>query len=325
MNLSGEARVGQIADLVEEQVRSEGVDIVEFPEFGGEGVIFQRRNPAFPTVLRLHGPTRLCAVGAGGAVRALVRRYYLRKAGRDSETRERESVSRAHAVVSPSQWLVKELRKRRWPLPDGTLVVPNPFSGGDVDDHSAPEYRDRGVLFLGKLNRLKGADLIPDICAGIWAEIPGTICEIVGQETGTWCDFIRSRVSEQHARSLKIRGGVPHSSVRRYLARASVAVFASVVENFPYTVLEAMSAGVTCVVGSLGGAQELGRDGESVIHTARKAEAIAKAVVCLLKDPASSRRIGEAGRLWVKDYCDASEIARSMHEIYGRVILTAAN
>ena len=64
--------------------------------------------------------------------------------------------------------------------------------------------------------------------------------------------------------------------------------------------LEASATAVPVVAGDSGGAPEAVRDGETGrIVDGRSHEEIVEAVSALLADPATARRMGEAGRRWI--------------------------
>src|SRR5881409_593801 len=52
-----------VAHILEQQIAENQIDVGEFAEYGGDGLVFQRRHPEFPTVVKLHCPTRLCSIG----------------------------------------------------------------------------------------------------------------------------------------------------------------------------------------------------------------------------------------------------------------------
>src|SRR5205814_5018589 len=98
-NLSPAERSELVATLLEQQIEQNRIDIVEFAEYGGDGLVFQRRNRQFPTVVKLHCPTRLCSIGESPAWQAPLRWLYFGQRGQKVEKMERESVARASVVI----------------------------------------------------------------------------------------------------------------------------------------------------------------------------------------------------------------------------------
>jgi glycosyltransferase involved in cell wall biosynthesis len=317
---TAQERSRQIATLLEEEISRQGVEVVEFGEYGGDGAVFQERHPRFPVVVKLHGPTRLCAAGEAPAWQAWFRRRYgLRQVDR----LERASIARARAVVSPSHWLIETLRGLGWPLPEDTAVVRNPFGGwaGTVAATPPPTGEAPSVLVLARLARRKGVDLLPEIFQRVWRRRPDARFELAGQDTWrtpreTWGQWLVRRTDPAQRRLLSFLGGVPYAEVAGVLARQTVACFASTWENLPYAVMECMWAGLPCVVGSVGGAHELGEHEVEVLNTARDAGAIARAVLRLLDDACLRLRLGKASRACVSSEFAPERIARVMQAHY---------
>src|SRR6185503_2908195 len=173
------------------------------------------------------------AIGENPPWQEWLRRLWLAPSARQAQRLERESVRRAHAVVAPSRWLLHTLPEHGWALPEHRTVVPNPFGGWPRTELAAATDSDRivpQVLVLGKLARIKGADLFPKIFAGIWRELPETRFELVGQDTGrnrgeTWRQFILRRTAPARRQQLLFQGGVPYPELHSVLRRHEVALF----------------------------------------------------------------------------------------------------
>ncbi|HEY8466686.1 MAG TPA: glycosyltransferase [Solirubrobacterales bacterium] len=82
------------------------------------------------------------------------------------------------------------------------------------------------------------------------------------------------------------------------LAGADAFVNAAYAEAFPYTVIEAMSGGVPVIATDVGGtAEAIGRRGEAgVLVPARDADALARALLELARDPERRAAMGARGR-----------------------------
>jgi glycosyltransferase involved in cell wall biosynthesis len=311
-----------IASLLEQEISSEGIHAAEFAEYGADGVVFQRRHENFPTVVKLHCPTRLCSMGEAPGWQEPFRKRYLARAPRLVDALEQESVRRARVVLSPSEWLLDKVRELNWVLPGNTAVVRNPFDGWNHPE--AADQKDPGtprVLVLGRLARIKGVDLLPDIFRHVWRELPETQFELVGQDTWrtarmSWMQTLLQRTQPAQRSRLIFHGGVAHPELPLLLARHTTALFASRWENAPYTLTECMWAGLACVVGSGGGAHEVGEHERSVLNTARSVHAMASALVALLRDAGKRARLGHAARERVRNEFASERIAALMEQQY---------
>ncbi|MBD1840933.1 glycosyltransferase family 4 protein [Coleofasciculus sp. FACHB-64] len=317
----------QAFKLLVQVIQEHNLDVVEFPEYSALGLEFQRHYPNFPTVVKLHGDSQLCRLGAA----PLLKRWTIQL---DYQIRpnllaqmERETIARADAVVSPSTWLMQQCLKRRWYLPKSRYIIANPFGGWvyEPDFLSEKDYTIPRVVSLGRLDFLKGAAQMPSIFRSVWQELPETCFEVLGQsiprkDGSNWGDWLISRISKEHHSQVAIRGGIPYLDLPSYLNKHSVGFFASTWESFGYTHVECMYAGIACVIGSNGGAQELGINGVSCLNTSRTGENIAKGLVKLLKNSALRRTISETARQHVLNKYSPTGIANQMTEVYQRTI-----
>jgi len=315
---------GQVRNILEELIEREPVDTVEFPECESLGLDFQRANPDFPVVVKLHGDSEMCLVGDAPKWKRIAYRLYKREAARLAVARERETVARAHFVVSPSQWLLNSCLHRKFKISSGSLVVPNPFSGWPVSDGAIENSfitsipNPLCILWLARLDRRKGADLLPAIARIVWQSVPEAEFHIIGQQVGKrpWIDWIQEQVPKRHRAQIVYVGGLPYAEVGGRISSYSMAVFASVWENFPYTELECMWEGLACVSASGGGPAELGLNGVSHLRAERSPKKIAESLIKLLRDERLRSRIGQVARNSARSEFNAENVAAQMPEVY---------
>jgi glycosyltransferase involved in cell wall biosynthesis len=308
---------------------AEHVDVIEFPEYEALGLDFQRANPRSAVVVKLHGDTELCLHGDAPAWKRLAYRFYQRPHVRRAVSRERESTARASVVISPSEWMLSNCLRRGWPIGDRGIVVGNPFSGWPAGIEPQEMNHDpRRVLWLARLDRLKGADLLPAIARAVWSEVPEAEFHIIGQQRlqhGQFsADWIKACVPVRDRAKLVYLGGLPYLEVAKRLSVYSLAVFASKWESFGYTELECMWTGMASVSASGGGASELGINGTTHIRTDRTPSAIARAVVDLIHNPVQRERIGTCARAHVLRQFHAATIGVQMTDVYSTARRNAA-
>ena len=320
----------QVRAVLEGLVKAESVDVIEVPENGALGLEFQRANPHVAVVVKLHGDTEFCLYGNSPAWKRIAYRFYRREGVRVSTTRERESTGRASAVVAPSEWLLADCRRRGWPIGSRGTVVVNPFSGWPAGVEPQAASRDpRKVLWLARLDLLKGADLLPAIARAVWSRVPGAEFHVIGQQQlrrgQPWMDWIKARVPQRDRGKIVYLGGLPYLEVAERLPEFSVAVFASTRESFGYTELECMWAGIACVSASGGGAAELGTNGQTHIRAARRPSAIAREVVGLMNNSLPRERIGSGARAHALGRYNAATVGMQMTAVYSTACQRAAN
>lgn len=101
----------------------------------------------------------------------------------------------------------------------------------------------------------------------------------------------------------KAIGWHPLSKVKEFYQQADISCVPSTWEEpFGLVAIEAMATGRPCVVGDVGGLQDIVVQGETgYIFDRDSPEALAEALAKLLDDPAARRRMGDAGRRRVEE------------------------
>jgi glycosyltransferase involved in cell wall biosynthesis len=106
------------------------------------------------------------------------------------------------------------------------------------------------------------------------------------------------------------------------IGAADVVVLPSFTEGLPHIALEASAGGVPVVATAVGGTPEVVADGETGILVApRDHEAMAEAIVRLLKDDDLRRRMGDAGRARARSLFSAERMVQNTVGVYHRVAM----
>lgn len=119
-------------------------------------------------------------------------------------------------------------------------------------------------------------------------------------------------MKEEYPRSeLKILSGV--SDAAHLLSEFDIYVCSSVKEGFPYTILEAMAAGLPIVSTSVGGIPEAITDGkEGLLVPPRNPVLLAKAINELIANPDLAREFGQGAQQKVQEFSLDKMIAETM-------------
>ena len=195
--------------------------------------------------------------------------------------------SNVDAFASPSRFLLERISE------DGFENVHHlPYW---IEKSPRPEGIERDhdqVLFLGRLAREKGLDVLLRAWARVQQARPQARLTIVG-----------SGPEEQDLRSLAAElgldveaifvGRVPHDQVAEVQARAAIQVIPSIWgENSPVSIYESYLAGLPMVASSIGGIPEMVREGETgLLARPRDPEHLAQRLVELLSDRELQKRL----------------------------------
>ncbi len=280
-------------------------DIIESAECGAEGFYIK---PVLDgkTVIRLHSPfsyiARLDHLGLGF--------FDLRKL----EFMERETTLRAHGVSSPSRAL-KRVLQEKWKLRE-VVSFPNPM---DTSDYLPKQGKGDYIIYTGRVEYNKGVHVLIKAYSQIIKEgldIPlllvgapyGVIKKILPYEKLIE-DLIEKLDLKDKVKWIKTAG---REDIRKYLAHATVAVYPSLWENFPYACLEAMASGVPVIASRSGGLEEIVAHKETgFLSDVLNHNMLSETLKNVLGDYDMSCRIGLAGRSWVISNCNQDKIAET--------------
>ena len=156
---------------------------------------------------------------------------------------------RVDSFIAPSRFLARTVLAMGLPAAE-IVVVPNPVRAAPRNPSVA--YRGtREVLYVGRLSREKGVDVLIDAVS----LVPGLRLTIVGDGPD------QSRLLKSAADCadrVAFAGWQPHEVIRDLMGQAAVlAVPSTWYENCPLVVLEAMAEGLPVVASDIGGLTEL--------------------------------------------------------------------
>lgn len=271
------------------------IDLIEMEEsFGWSGSV--ARGTGMPVVTRLHGPWFLKPQAD-----TLVKPSH----SRHRERAERRAIRSATNLSAPNGVILRATCDR-YRLPDtrGT-VIPNPVRIASDDELWRLDDCDRDmILFVGRLDQLKGADTMVAAFARILEQRPTAQLQMVGPDGGMrqadgtmvpFADYARQTIAPHVLDRISIAGMLPPATIRVLRRRAGLTVVASVCENFPYAVSEAMATGCPLISTDWIGADDVVADGVTGWLTpVGDAERMAERAIWVMAHPEAAVAAGRA-------------------------------
>lgn len=204
-------------------------------------------------------------------------------------------------------------------VPARTVVIPN----GTGRPSPAGRAAERGRLGLGRqcavlsLTRLeyeKGADLLVDVAAEVIGAHPRARFLVAGE--GSRRPEVEAAIATRGlGDAVRLLGFSQDTG--ELLAAADVFLSTSRWEGLPYTVLEAMSAGLPVVAPAVGGMAEAVEDGVSgVLVAVGDTGAFADALSRLCADPRLRARMGKAGHARWESAFTLDRMLQSFETLY---------
>ncbi len=221
----------------------------------------------------------------------------------------------AAAVVCSSDFTAE--RQRRL----GSRHVVRVHPGVELGDDAAPSRSGvpapPTIGAVGRLRRYKRLELLLAAVPAVLEEEPEVRFEIAGGATAdtTYPDELHrlaAALGVEHA--VVFRGHVPAAAatMREY----DVVVHTAELEPFGLVVAEALLHGVPVVCPRDGGPAEIVRDGVDGIHVdVEDREALAQAILALVRDPAQRESMGRSGATHVRERFTAERMARDAWQL----------
>jgi glycosyltransferase involved in cell wall biosynthesis len=210
---------------------------------------------------------------------------------------ERHCVENADFAIAPSQRIVDAYKEQGATLPQRLAVIPNVIS--EIPE-SIDGFTSRPtILFAGRLEILKGIQYVPKILSAVKKHVPDVILEIAGSDQyargiGSLRSWLSRRLGPLED-SVRYLGHVTYPQLAAAYKRSWIVIFPSKWDNFPMTVLEAMSHGRPVVTTPFGGmAEMLQGTGAPICHP--ESEEFVSWVVELLSNEHLRKNIGEMSR-----------------------------
>jgi mannosyltransferase len=234
-------------------------------------------------------------------------------------------IARMDAVIATSEMAAQYI------LRPATVI----HHGIDVELYSPPADRRAafaatglpgkyGIGVFGRVRRQKGADLFVEAMCRLLPRYPDFSAVVIGLATVDNRPFLEGLKQQVAAAGLEQRilflGELPIEEVPLWYQRISIYVFASRVEGFGLTMLEAMAAGDAVVATRAGAAEMVIADGDDgVLAPVGDADALAAALEPLMRDPERIEAMGRRAREKVVGQFSRDREADEISEVYQKV------
>lgn len=216
-------------------------------------------------------------------------------------------VSAARHVVVPSEYL-RRLVEGWGVASDRITVVRNGTDGTPAVAAGRRTAAQRlRALFVGRLTNWKGVETL--LLAA--RELPMVELEIAG-DGPEWPHLVELSAQLGLGDRVVFSGRLPADGVRRAMGHAHVLVLTSLYEGLSHTLLEAMAAGVPCIVSARGGNEEVvchGRNG--LVVPPQDVAQLVEALCSLASDEGLRARLASGAKDTARAFDLAETVART--------------
>jgi glycosyltransferase involved in cell wall biosynthesis len=253
----------EFAHIIGEYINKEGApDILESQEYHGIAYYIQQFKlldyegfKNLNILITCHAPSFICLEYNHAPVYQFP--YYW------TGEMEKSVIKSADVLISPSEYFLKEAKKRMDWNNTNAFVLPNPIQR--ISIKTTASYKKNMIVCFGKLSPLKGTFELLQYFKELWNSgfehplyIVGGTEQFFHPESKTMKELVINKYSNYIEQGLLVLvGELPPEQAKVYIKDAHVIIVPSVFDNFPYTVLEAMSIGKIVLASLQGGQGEM--------------------------------------------------------------------
>lgn len=291
------------------------LDLVEFPEWGGEGYVHllnQNEHNHIPSVIHLHGP--IVMFGHALDWPALDSEFF-----RQGTEMEKTCLRLADAVFSSSQCSIDWCREHYALQKDNIPVIHTGVDTALFSPRPVPKETRPTVIFVGRITPNKGIETLLDACTRLTAEIPDLQLRVVGRGDP---EFVGRLLQKAPPRLLDMPGFVSGSALAEQFSRAHVFAAPSVYEGGPgFVYLEAMACGLPAIGCSGSGVSEIIENGRTgLLVPPKDVDRLTGALREVLGNEPKRRALGEAARQFVLEHADREKCLDQIEQFYQEVV-----
>jgi glycogen synthase len=323
-------------------------DVLDFPEFGGEGFAYQLDRTAanwVPVVVQLHGPLPMFIEYMDWPEKES-------RFGQVGTFMEEFSVKRADALMACSA-SVARLAERYFGIPSETIDVVHcgvdtktfcPANGGlqsawtpikptdsrpwasskPSQEESVPNGSKRPtVLFVGAIVENKGAKVLVEAVLRLRRKYPDIRLQMIGKGGPDLMDQLTAMIARDRAKdNIEFPGFVDLEKLPEYYRTADLFCSpAAEYEGFGQVFLEAMACGCPVVASTAGGAAEaVAHEETGLLVAPNDVAGTADAIDRLLSDTDLHRRLSRRGGERVEEYFALDRFVRRVEAVYEKAI-----
>jgi glycosyltransferase involved in cell wall biosynthesis len=179
---------------------------------------------------------------------------------------------------------------------------------------------DPHIVFVGHIIEATGVfDLL-----SAWIKVnyvcPNASLTMIGQDL-TGGRFLREASMAGIARSIKMTGTIPLSTVAGLMRRGRIFCLPSHGEGTPNSVMEALSCGLPIVATDVGGIPDIVEHRKNGLLVDKgDIEGLANALISLLNDYDECVAMGKAAQLFARDHLDARKTVRQLVDLYSELV-----
>ncbi len=309
------ARSVEVAACLETLHGRTPLDLIDFPEWGGEGYVYLlnrcdwKRQPR--TLVHIHGPLIMFANETGWPERN--GDFF-----RTGAAMEEACLRLADSVISSSRYSA-EICRSYYNL---DREIPVLHVGVDISvffPKEIPKESSPTVIFAGKFSRAKGVLDLVRAAVQVAARFPNLKLRMIGRGDDVVIAEMKAIAADRPG-LLEITGFMSHGELAAEFSKAHVFASPSPCEGGPgFVFLEAMACGLPAIACADTGAAEVVSEETGILVPRGDSVVLGESIGHLLADPESRQHKGACARQFVISHADSriclERIERHYHSV----------
>lgn len=209
-------------------------------------------------------------------------------------------------VTAPSEYTLSTITGLDYFRTSQQLVIPNShgFSQNELDhlalNGNSPDSDDLHLLYLGRLELIKGIDVLCSAFAAVARDFPTARLDVAGR--GSQEEYLRTMYAS--VPQICFHGHVTGEQKANLIARADALVMPSIVrEVFGISIVEAYAHGKPVIASRMGGIPEVVQDGTTgILVNPNDVTCLQQVIRQFASEPGKARAMTAACRQAAKDY-----------------------
>ncbi|MGE0682656.1 MAG: glycosyltransferase family 4 protein [Candidatus Binatia bacterium] len=203
-------------------------------------------------------------------------------------------------------------------IPNGVDII-HFTPGKSVATQTAPILQ---VIFVGRLVKEKGLPILLQAWVTVSQCVKDAALHIVG---GGPLKLELQTLADRLGVVASVHFHGHQQMVLPFLQSSQLFVLSSYVEGLSNTLLEAMAVGLPVVATRISGSEDIVLVGENgLLVPPGDAEALAEAIMSILRDPTRAAIMGQRGRQLVEQRCGLAHITDNYVQLYARIVKDGA-
>ncbi|CAG0964100.1 glycogen synthase [Methanosarcinales archaeon] len=236
---------------------------------------------------------------------------------------QRLYLKRSPTIIAVSNWM-KGLLEHNYGIKDVNVI-----HNGVDHEQFLPKGKNTGegfetnkpvVLFSGRFIALKGINILVRAMRHVISETKDVHFAFAGPEANRkWVSMFENEGIPSHYYSFL--GYIPHARMPEIYSNSSIFVLPSLIESFPFSILEAMSSGVAVIASNVGGVPEIIEDGvDGLLVPPGNPEILAKKLLFLLDNESERDKISKKAREKILEKFTSEIMTNETEKIYEQIL-----